>query len=106
MSSQKFIPSGAWDLPKRSHKRKSFWRDTRGDVDIAQMVISLAVALVIVAYVAPIGVEAVYGINFTAWAFSGEGEDTKATGLMKLLPLFGVLAIVIAVIAIAKRVMS
>lgn len=101
MSSQKFIPTAHWDAIKPTKKR-SFWSDHRGETDIGSMAIGLTVALVIVAYVAPIGIEAVYDINFTGWAFVGEGEDTKATGLMKLLPLFAVLAIVVGVVMIVR----
>lgn len=104
--------------------------------DIGALVIGLAVALVIVAYVAPIGIEALYGVEYRGWGVEHEGgeayeynvtnegwykynassgaydisvtsrEDTKVTGLIKLLPLFAALCIVISVIAIAKRVMS
>ena len=105
MRSQRFIPAVSQDA-FIDNKKKSFWSDTRAKGDIGSMAISLTVALVIVAYVAPIGIEAMYDINFTVWKFSGESEDTKATGLMKLVPLFAVLAIVVGVVMIVRDKMK
>lgn len=105
MSSQRFIPAVSQNALS-DNKKKSFWSDTRANGDIGSMAIGLTVALVIVAYVAPIGIEAMYDINFTEWKFSGESEDTKATGLMKLVPLFAVLAIVVGVVMIVRDKMK
>lgn len=105
MRAQRFIPTARWDAVKPTKKR-SFWRDIRANGDIGSMAIGLTVALVIVAYVAPIGLEALYDINFTDWHFEGEPEDEKATGLMKLVPLFGVLSIVVGVVMIVRDNMS
>ena len=74
-----------------------------GIESIGSIAIGIAIALVIVAYVAPIGIEAVYGINFSTWHFDGESEDTKATGLMKLMPLFAVLGLVVAVVLVVQK---
>ena len=101
MRFQRFIPTASGDALSKP-KRKSFWRDVTANGDIGSMAIGLTVALVIVAYVAPIGIEAIYDINFTDWKFAGESEDTKATGLMKLMPLFAVLAIVVGVIMVVR----
>ena len=105
MNSQRFIPAVSQDALS-DKKKKPFWFDTRANGDIGSMAISLTVALVIVAYVAPIGLEAMYDINFTEWKFAGESEDVKATGLMKLVPLFAVLAIVVGVIMIVREKMK
>ena len=101
MRSQRFIPTASVNALSKP-KRKSFWKDATASGDIGSMAIGLTVALVIVAYVAPIGIEAVYDINFTDWKFEGEAEDEKATGLMKLVPLFAVLTIVVGVVMIVR----
>lgn len=101
MISQRFVPTASVDA-LANPKKESFWKSKRAAADIGSMAIGLTVALVIVAYVAPIGIEAIYDLNFTEWKFAGESEDTKATGLMKLLPLFAVLAIVVGVIMIVR----
>lgn len=103
MKSQRFVPTASVDA-LANPKKESFWKSERAD--IGSMAIGLTVALVIVAYVAPIGIEAIYDINFTEWKFSGEAEDAKTVGLMKLLPLFGVLAIVVGVIMIVRDKMK
>lgn len=88
---------------RSQRKRKPFWEDKRGQVDIGTLAIELSIALVVVAYVFPIGLESIFGINFTAWHFVGESEDVKTTGLMKLVPLFAVLTLAIGVIMLVKR---
>lgn len=100
--------------------------------DIAGMVVGLAIALVIIAYVAPIGMEALYDTDYRGWGWKHEGgekyeynetsdawfkynvtseaydiaagsrEEKKTSGLMKLLPLFAVLAIVIGVVMVVR----
>jgi hypothetical protein len=88
---------------RAKEKRKSFWSDERAQVDVGTLAIEMSIALVVVAYVAPIGLEAIYGVNFTTWHFVGGSEDVKTTGLMKLVPLFAVLTIVIGVIMLVKK---
>ena len=99
---------------------------------IAKMAIGLTIALVIVAYVAPIGIEALYDEEYRGWGWKHEGgekyefnvtqeswykynatsgaydiavstrEDKKTSALMKLLPLFAVLVILVAVVMIVR----
>lgn len=102
--------------------------DTEG---IAKMAIGLTIALVIIAYVAPIGIEALYDKDYRGWGWTHEGgekyqynettpgwewynttssawdatttrEDGKTSALYKLLPLFAVLVIVVGVIMIVR----
>ena len=103
--------------------------DTEG---IAKMAIGLTIALVIIAYVAPIGIEALYDKDYRGWGWKHEGgekyeynetsdawfkynvtsdaydiaassrEDKKTSALYKLLPLFAVLAIVVGVILVVR----
>jgi hypothetical protein len=77
---------------------------------IAGSVIGLAIAVIIIAYLVPPALNAFYGVDaadtFGHYTEPGNEsspwiEDEAVTGLWYLLPLFVVLAIVIAIIAIA-----
>lgn len=102
------------------------------DIDgIAKMAIGLTIALIIIAYVAPIGIESLYDEDYRGWGWKHDDgvayqynsttpgwelynttgavweatssrEDTKTSTLMKLLPLFAVLVIVMAVILVVR----
>lgn len=70
--------------------------------NLINLAIGLSIALVVIAYTAPVGLQAIYELNFTAWSFDGGvTEDTKTSGLFKLLPLFFGLALVIVLIKAA-----
>lgn len=100
--------------------------------DIGKLAIGLTIALVIIAYVAPIGIEALYDKDYRGWGWKHDGgdkyeynetsdswfkynvtsgaydiaassrEDKKTSALIKLLPLFAVLAIVVGVVLIVR----
>lgn len=101
--------------------------------DIGNIAIGLTIALIAIAYVAPIGIEAIFGVDYRGWGWehedgesyeynasaetwykynvtsdafdiaAGDREDKKTSGLMKLVPLFAVLVIAIGVIMLVKK---
>jgi len=65
-------------------------------------VIYLAVGLLLVAYILPVGLSAIYATNVTYFNWSGSA-DTAAQNLFKLIPLFAVIGVVIMLIFVAIK---
>jgi len=69
---------------------------------IMKTVIMLAIALLLVAYIFPVGLLAIYGVSVSNFAFSGVA-DTATQNLFKLLPVFAIIAVVLMLIFAAIK---
>lgn len=62
-------------------------------------IISIIIAVILIAYLAPAAIESFYTANTSAWAFGGV-EDTKTINIWMLMPL---ICVVVFLAAIAKH---
>ena len=72
---------------------------------IGVIVVGLVVSLILIAYLLPVGMDALYSVDTANWSFD-ETEDTKTTGLFELMPLLSVLCCVILVVGLAMKFMN
>ena len=72
---------------------------------IGVVVVGLVVSVILIAYLTPVALEAIYTVDTGNWSFPGDSEDTKTTGLFELTPLLVVLVIVILIVGFALKFM-
>ena len=77
-------------------KVKQFVQDKRGATSLVNLVITVAISLIVMAFVIPIAMEQFLSANTTGW-------DSGMTAIWNAIPIFGFLAFLMAIIYMAFK---
>ena len=77
-------------------KVKQFVQDKRGATSLVNLVITVAISLIVMAFVIPIAMEQFLSANTTGWS-------SGMTAIWNAIPIFGFLAFLMAIIYMAFK---